>query len=127
MTPDRWKKSRMIFVNSMSDLFHEEVNNDYIFDVFKTMQRANLHRYQVLTKRSSKLKEMDNKLAWTNNIWMGVSVENEDYAYRIDNLRDTNAAVKFLSLEPLLGPIPKMNLSDTLNSAPRLTYCFSTL
>lgn len=110
-TPDRWKKSRMIFVNSMSDLFHEGVNEDYIFDVFETMQRANQHRYQVLTKRSSRLKEMDNKLVWTNNIWMGVSVENEDYAYRIDNLRGTNAVVKFLSLEPLLGPIPKMNLA----------------
>ena len=110
MTPYRWKKSRMIFVNSMSDLFHEDVSEEYIIEVFKTLQCANQHHYQVLTKRSTRLKEISAKLVWTKNIWMGVSVENEAYSYRIDNLRGTSAAVKFLSLEPLLGPIPRMNL-----------------
>lgn len=111
LTPSKWKKPRMIFVNSMSDLFHKDVPDEYIKRVFNTMRFAGQHKYQVLTKRSSRLGEMADNLPWPKNVWMGVSVENADYTYRIDNLRKTNAAVKFLSLEPLLGPIPKMNLS----------------
>lgn len=109
--PLRWKKSKMIFVNSMSDLFHEKVPFEFINKVFETMARAEQHYFQVLTKRSTTLKQMACKLIWPQNIWMGVSVENQDYTHRIDNLRSTPAAVKFLSLEPLLGPIQDMDLT----------------
>ena len=108
--PLRWSKPQTIFVNSMSDLFHEEVSEEFIMRVFAVMQHAHWHRFQILTKRSEKLKRLSPKLPWKPNIWMGVSVENQDYSYRIDCLRETGAAVKFLSLEPLLGPIPNMNL-----------------
>jgi protein gp37 len=99
-----------VFVNSMSDLFHEEVPVGYIKKVFDVMRRAHWHQYQVLTKRSERLREIAPQLAWEPQIWMGVSVENEDYLYRIDDLRQTGAVVKFLSLEPLLGPLPGLNL-----------------
>jgi len=108
--PLKWKSPKRIFVNSMSDLFHAEIPLPYIRDVFDIMRRAHWHQYQVLTKRSERLMELSSKLRWEPQIWMGVSVENEDYAVRIDHLRRTGAHVKFLSLEPLLGPFHKLNL-----------------
>jgi protein gp37 len=108
--PLRWKKPQTVFVNSMSDLFHEDVPFDYIWRVFDVMRRAHWHRFQVLTKRSERLAELDQKLEWTPNIWMGVSVENDDYCSRIDDLRRTRAQVKFLSLEPLLGALHNLDL-----------------
>lgn len=108
--PSKWRKPQTVFVNSMSDLFHEKVPDDFIFAVFKVMNTANWHRYQVLTKRSERLERLSSKLSWTSNIWMGVSVEDTDYRSRIDNLRNTGAQIKFLSLEPLLGPVHDINL-----------------
>ncbi len=108
--PLRWKSPRRIFVNSMSDLFHDEVPTDYINGVFDVMRHATWHQYQVLTKRSERVREMSKELPWGPQIWMGVSVESEKYAFRIDDLRRTGAHVKFLSLEPLLGPLKKLNL-----------------
>lgn len=109
--PLRWKKPKSIFVNSMSDLFHEEVPDAFILSTFDVMRRASWHRFQVLTKRSERMTEISPRLPWANNIWMGVSVENADAAFRIDYLRQTEAHIKFLSLEPLLGPLPHLNLS----------------
>lgn len=109
--PLRWKKPQIIFVNSMSDLFHKDVPLDYIQQVFDVMRRASWHRFQVLTKRSARLAELDPELEWAPNIWMGVSVENTEYRARIDDLRETRAALKFLSLEPLLGPLHDLDLS----------------
>jgi protein gp37 len=108
--PLEWKTPQVIFVNSMSDLFHKDVPLDFIQQVFDVMKRAHWHQFQVLTKRSERLLELSPKLEWVDNIWMGVSVENADYTFRIDHLRKTGARIKFLSVEPLLGPIPKMNL-----------------
>ncbi|NUQ85214.1 MAG: phage Gp37/Gp68 family protein [Anaerolineales bacterium] len=108
--PLRWSKPQYIFVNSMSDLFHKDVPLTFIQRIFDVMRRAHWHQFQVLTKRAERLLELDPVLAWSPNVWMGVSVENADYAYRIDLLRQTNAAIKFLSCEPLLGPLPNMNL-----------------
>lgn len=108
--PLRWKKSQTIFVNSMSDLFHKEVPVEYIQRVFDVMRRAHWHRFQVLTKRADRLANLGPKLHWAPNIWMGVSVESEMYRSRVDNLRGTSAAVKFLSLEPLLGPLHGLDL-----------------
>jgi protein gp37 len=109
--PLRWKKPRLVFVNSMSDLFHKDVPVEFIQRVFDTMRRAEQHQFQVLTKRSERLLELDPKIDWPPNVWMGVSVENDDYTSRIDDLRATNAHIKFLSLEPLLGPLPELDLS----------------
>lgn len=109
--PMRWKQPQMIFVNSMSDLFHEDVPLDFIQQVFEVMTKASWHTFQVLTKRPKRLLEFDQQLNWPDNVWMGVSVENKDYSYRIDHLRQTSARTKFLSLEPLLGPIPDLNLN----------------
>lgn len=109
--PLRWKKPQRIFVNSMSDLFHKDVPLDYIRKVFDIMGQAYWHQFQVLTKRSERLLVLSKQLNWTRNIWMGVSVENNDYCFRIDHLRNTQAFVKFLSLEPLLGPIPNLELN----------------
>lgn len=109
--PLEWKKGKMVFVNSMSDLFHKDVPVSFIQSVFETMSETPQHQYQVLTKRSKRLHELKDALNWVKNVWMGVSVENLDYLYRIDHLRETDAAVKFLSLEPLLGPLPNMDLS----------------
>jgi protein gp37 len=109
--PLRWKKPQTIFVNSMSDLFHKDVPTDFILQAFDTMVKADWHRYQILTKRSDRLLELDSQLPWMPHIWMGVSVESEDYTFRIDHLRQTNALVKFLSLEPLLGPLIDLDLS----------------
>lgn len=108
--PLRWKKPQVIFVNSMSDLFHKEVPTDYIHRVFDVMRRAHWHRFQVLTKRSERLLALSPTLPWQSNIWMGVSVESEDYTFRVEHLSQTGAAIKFLSLEPLLGPLPRLNL-----------------
>jgi protein gp37 len=108
--PLRWKSPKRIFVNSMSDLFHESVPTDYIKQVFDVMGRAHWHQYQVLTKRSERVLKLSNRLEWVPQIWMGVSVESEVYTNRIDDLRRCAAHVKFLSLEPLLGPLRKLNL-----------------
>lgn len=108
--PLEWKSSKLIFVNSMSDLFHKEVPLTYIKQVFRVMNEAPQHQFQVLTKRSERLAEVAPLLSWTKNIWMGVSVENANYQYRIDDLKKTDAFVKFLSIEPLLGPVPKLKL-----------------
>lgn len=108
--PLEWKKPSVIFVNSMSDLFHKDVPDEFIIAVFKTMNKAHWHQFQVLTKRPERVLELNKKLNWTPNIWMGTSVENADYMDRIDMLRKTSAKIKFLSLEPLLGALPNMNL-----------------
>mgnify|MGYP000268173817 CR=1 FL=1 len=108
--PLRWKKPQMIFVNSMSDLFHEDVPLEFIQKVFDVMRRASWHIFQVLTKRSQRLLELNPEIDWPPNVWMGVSVENQDYIFRIEHLRQTNAHLKFLSLEPLLGPLPNLDL-----------------
>jgi protein gp37 len=108
--PLRWKSPQRIFVNSMSDLFHDQVPLEYIQRVFRVMNEANWHQYQVLTKRAERLEAISAELPWASHIWMGVSVENEDYLWRIDHLRRIKAHVKFLSIEPLLGPIGKIKL-----------------
>jgi protein gp37 len=110
--PLSWKKPQTIFVNSMSDLFLDEVPTEVIMKVFDVMRRATWHTFQVLTKRSDRLARISRKLPWAQNIWMGVSIENADYAFRADHLRMTGASVKFLSMEPLLGPAPDLNLDD---------------
>jgi len=108
--PLKWKKPQMIFVNSMSDLFHKDVPADYIKQVFDVMNKAHWHRFQVLTKRAERVAELSDFLNWSDNIWMGVSVENRNFVHRIDYLRDTKARIKFLSLEPLLSPLKNLNL-----------------
>lgn len=108
--PLRWKSPQRIFVNSMSDLFHDNVPLDYIKRVFAVMNQAGWHPYQVLTKRAERLEAVASELPWAPHIWMGVSVENGDYLWRIDHLRRTKAYIKFLSIEPLLGPLGKINL-----------------
>lgn len=108
--PLHWKKPQLIFVNSMSDLFHDSVPLDFIQQIFAVMRRAHWHTFQVLTKRAERLLELDSLLDWPPNVWMGVSVENSDYIYRVHLLRQTHAAVKFLSCEPLLGPLPNLPL-----------------
>jgi protein gp37 len=108
--PLRWRAPKRIFVNSMSDLFHVDVPLSYVEDVFDVMRRAHWHQFQVLTKRAERIEELSGKLLWAPNIWMGVSVENEQYAYRISHLRKTGAHVKFLSIEPLIGRVGKLNL-----------------
>jgi len=109
--PLHWKTPQAIFVNSMSDLFHEEVPEGFIQRVFDVMRRANWHRFQVLTKRSQRLSKLSPAIDWPSNVWMGVSVERDDYTFRIDHLRSTGAHIKFLSLEPLLGPLRNLNLA----------------
>jgi len=109
--PLSWKTPQTIFVNSMSDLFHKDVPLEFVLDVFDVMRRADWHQYQILTKRSERLLQLDPQLEWADHIWMGVSVENADCTARIDDLRQTRAAVKFLSLEPLLAPLPALDLA----------------
>lgn len=109
--PAKWRGGRRIFVNSMSDLFHEDVPADIIQRIFKTMLATPRHTYQILTKRAERLEALSPALPWADNIWMGVSVERADYLWRIDHLRRSGAAIKFLSLEPLLGPLANMNLA----------------
>jgi protein gp37 len=108
--PLRWKTPRRIFVNSMSDMFHDEVPPEYVKRVFDVMARAHWHQFQVLTKRADRLLQLSRQLPWRANVWQGVSVESERYLDRIDHLRRTGAAVKFLSLEPLLEALPNLDL-----------------
>lgn len=108
--PLRWKAPRLVFVNSMSDLFHEEVPLSFIKSVFETMRQSSQHTFQVLTKRSSRLAEVAPYLPWPDNVWVGVSVENDRYVWRVDHLRQVSATVRFLSLEPLLGPVSSLSL-----------------
>ena len=109
--PLRWKKPRTIFVNSMSDLFHEDVPATFIDTVFESMRQADWHRFQVLTKRTARLRKLGATLSWRPNIWMGVSVENREMTHRINDLRAVPAAVRFLSLEPLLEDLGELDLS----------------
>lgn len=110
--PLSWKKSQTIFVNSMSDLFHKDIPVNFLMRTFEVMNKAGWHNFQVLTKRSDILLKLDPIITWTENIWMGVSVENQNYTYRIDHLRETNAHIKFLSIEPLIGPIDNLDLTN---------------
>jgi protein gp37 len=110
--PLHWKKPQTIFVNSMSDLFHADVPLAYIQRVFSVMRQAYWHRFQVLTKRADRLAEVSPTIDWPVNVWMGVSVESSKYVDRIDDLRRTDARVKFLSLEPLLAPLAGLNLKE---------------
>ena len=111
MTPYEWRKPKIVFVNSMSDLFHPQVPLEFIKKVFHVMNDTPQHTYQVLTKRGDRLHEIHDQLNWTRNIWMGVSVEDERVTERIDFLRHTNAKTKFLSCEPLIGPLMNLNLT----------------
>lgn len=108
--PHSWKSPRTIFVNSMSDLFHPEVPDEFIAEVFQVMVDTPRHTYQVLTKRSQRLSKIAPKLPWPDNVWMGVSVENDRYTFRANHLREVPAAVRFISAEPLLGPLPSLDL-----------------
>ena len=110
--PLSWKQPRRIFVNSMSDLFHEKVPFDYIQQVFDVMQQASWHEFQILTKRAERLADLAPQLEWAPNIWMGVSIEDYTVIDRIDHLRAVDAAIRFLSIEPLIGPITDLNLED---------------
>ncbi len=109
-TPRAWKKPRKVFVNSMSDLFHQDVPVEFLDRVFRTMNECPQHQFQVLTKRAERLLEVAAHLPWSPNIWMGVSVESQEYAYRSELLSAVPAAVRFLSVEPLLGPIDALPL-----------------
>lgn len=108
--PLRWKKPQTVFVNSMSDLFHEQVPEAFIQRVFDVMRRAHWHSFQILTKRAARLEQLSPKIDWPPNVWMGVSVESQRYASRITHLRMSNAHIKFLSLEPLLDAFPHLDL-----------------
>jgi protein gp37 len=110
--PLKWKKPRTIFVNSMSDLFHEKVSDHFIFKIFDVMRRAWWHQFQILTKRSLRLQNLGSRLIWHPNIWIGVSVENKETKFRINDLRYIPASVRFLSLEPLLGPLSNLDLTN---------------
>ncbi|WP_219836150.1 DUF5131 family protein [Paenibacillus sp. R14(2021)] len=110
--PYSWKKPKKVFVNSMSDLFHEEISEEFIVRVFKVMNETPLHTYQILTKRPQRAVQMAHRLSWSNNIWMGTSVENSRVVGRIDELRRVPARVRFLSCEPLIGELEAMNLQD---------------
>jgi protein gp37 len=110
--PFTWKKPKVVFVNSMSDLFHDDVPFEFIKAVFSVMNSTPQHIYQVLTKRSERLLALSTELNWTNNIWMGVSIENDDYTYRVEHLANTNAKIKFLSIEPLIGPVTSLRLKN---------------
>ncbi len=111
LLPLSWQAPRRIFVNSMSDLFHDEVPLAFIQNVFATMRRATWHTFQILTKRADRLAAVSRSLGWSPNVWMGVSVERQDYDWRIDKLRECGARVKFLSLEPLIGPLSGLDLT----------------
>jgi protein gp37 len=109
--PLRWRRPRRIFVNSMSDLFHERIPDEFIAEVFEVMVRADWHVFQVLTKREDRLVELASDLPWPSNIWMGVTIENRRFVGRADSLRAVPAAVKFISAEPLLGPLEGLDLT----------------
>ena len=108
--PLKWKKPRLIFVNSMSDFFHPKVPLDVIQKTLSIMEKAHWHQFQVLTKRSKRLVSLDSQIVWPSNVWMGVSIENSHFIQRLDDLKNCSARVKFLSLEPLLGPLPDLKL-----------------
>ncbi len=109
--PLRWKRPRVIFVNSMSDLFHEDIPDDYVADVFDVMRRADWHVFQILTKRQDRLRNLASELPWPRNVWMGVSIENRRFVDRANVLREVPAAVRFISGEPLLGPLTGLDLA----------------
>jgi protein gp37 len=109
--PLRWKRPRVVFVNSMSDLFHENIPVEFVRRVFATMQEAHWHSFQVLTKRPERALALAKSLPWSSNVWLGASVESATYLHRIDTLRAIPAEIRFLSIEPLLGPLPPLNLS----------------
>ena len=109
--PLKWRRSRMVFVNSMSDLFHGDVPIDYIRKIFNVMAVTPQHTYQILTKRTGRLAELASQLPWTPNIWMGVSIESQDTMFRLDDLARVDAYVRFISFEPLLGPVSNLDLS----------------
>ncbi len=109
--PMKWKKPQMVFVNSMSDLFHDDVSDDTIKKIFRTMNQAPIHTFQVLTKRAERLARLAPELKWTNNIWMGVTIESQEYIYRSDLLKTTGAHIKFVSAEPLLSSLSELELS----------------
>lgn len=108
--PLGWRKPRRIFVNSMSDLFHEQIPDDYIAQIFEVMSRAHWHTFQVLTKREKRLTDLASELPWPANVWMGVSIENRRFVHRAHHLRATPAAVRFISAEPLLGRLEGLKL-----------------
>jgi protein gp37 len=110
--PLRWRRPRAIFVNSMSDLFHEDIPLDFIHQVFATMRAADWHTFQILTKRADRMAELADQLDWAPNVWMGVSVENRRFVHRADALRTVPAAVRFISAEPLLGPLDDLELHE---------------
>jgi protein gp37 len=110
--PLRWKRPRMIFVNSMSDLFHERIPDDFIQQVFNSMREANWHTFQILTKRPERAVELADALSWPDNVWMGVSIENRRFVHRADLLRSIGSAVRFISAEPLLGPLEGLDLAE---------------
>lgn len=107
--PLKMKKPQMIFVNSMSDIFHKDIDDEYIIKIFEVMNKANWHTFQVLTKRPERLEQIAHKLSWTDNIWMGVTVEANDYVERVEYLRNLDIKVKFLSVEPLIDSVDKMD------------------
>ena len=109
--PLKWNKSRLVFVNSMSDMFHKDISDDVILELFEVMGQAKQHTFQVLTKRSERLAEMSKRIKWADNIWMGVSIEDENALSRADDLRKTGAKVKFISAEPLLSSLSDLDLS----------------
>lgn len=109
--PRRWKQSRIIFVNSMSDLFHQGVPTSFIADVFAVMAETPWHTFQVLTKRSKRMAQLAEVLPWPDNVWMGVSVETDRYLFRVDHLRQVPSAIRFISAEPLLGPLATLDLT----------------
>jgi len=128
--PLHWRKPRMVFVNSMSDLFHDGVPEDFILNVFEVMRRADWHQFQVLTKRPDRVVMLNNKIKWPPNVWFGVSIETRKYLWRLDRLKTLGARLKFLSLEPLLGALGNFSLAgidialgsgDGLSSLDRLT------
>ncbi len=109
--PIRWRRPRVVFVNSMSDLFHEDIPEQFIAEVFRVMREADWHVFQVLTKRHERLLELSDRLPWPPNVWIGVSIENRRFVHRADYLRQVPAAVRFISAEPLLGPLEELNLN----------------
>ncbi len=109
--PSKWRGHSLVFVNSMSDLFHKAVPTEFIQLVFDVMNRTPQHTFQILTKRPGRVAQLDSKLHWTSNIWLGTSIESERWVRRLDQLKSTGACTKFLSLEPLLGPLPAIDLS----------------
>jgi protein gp37 len=111
-TPLKWRKPKRIFVNSMSDLFHEQIPVEFIENVFATMRAAHWHTFQVLTKRHDRMTELASHLEWPSNVWMGVTIENRRFVHRADYLRAVPAAVRFISAEPLLGPLEQLDLTD---------------